>query len=62
MYDYDWGLRDDFMGQAQIQFSPANIQQPSDMVLTLIETGNTAFLFYIETNLNNLIKITNILV
>ena len=50
------------MGQAQIQFSPANIQQPSDMVLTLIETGNIAFLFYIETNLNNLIKITNILV
>ena len=62
MYDYDWGLRDDFMGQAQIQFSPANIQQPSDMVLTLIETGNISFLFYTEINRNKLVKITNILV
>lgn len=39
MYDYDWGLRDDFMGQAQIQFSPSNINQDNDLVLTLIETG-----------------------
>ena len=39
VYDYDWGLRDDFMGQAQIVLNPANINQEEDMVITLVEAG-----------------------
>ena len=39
VYDYDWGLRDDFMGQAQIVLNPANINQEEDLVITLVEAG-----------------------
>ena len=44
MYDYDWGLRDDFMGQAQIVLSPGNIGREQDMVLTLVESGQSQYL------------------
>ena len=39
VYDYDWGLRDDFMGQAQIVLNPAKINQEEDLVITLVEAG-----------------------
>ena len=44
VYDYDWGLRDDFMGQAQIVLNPAKINQEEDLVVTLVETGQSQYL------------------
>ena len=44
VYDYDWGLRDDFMGQAQIVLSQANINQEEDLVITLVEAGQSQYL------------------
>ena len=39
VYDYDWGMRDDFMGQASILPSRLKSGEPTDMVLTLVEAG-----------------------
>jgi len=44
VYDYDWGLRDDFMGQAQIVLREAHIGREEDMILTLVETGQAQYL------------------
>ena len=45
VYDYDWGLRDDFMGQAQIVLNPATInQEEEDLVITLVEAGQSQYL------------------
>ena len=44
VYDYDWGLRDDFMGQAQIVLNPANINQAEDLVVSLVEVGQSQYL------------------
>ena len=44
VYDYDWGLRDDFMGQAQIVLNPANINQAEDLVVSLVEAGQSQYL------------------
>ena len=38
VYDYDWGLRDDFMGQAQIVLSPGTInREEEELVVSLVE-------------------------
>ena len=39
VYDYDWGLRDDFMGEASLQLGQLVPQKRNDLVLTLAETG-----------------------
>lgn len=44
VYDYDWGLRDDFMGQAQIILREDNIGEEEDVVVTLVESGQAEYL------------------
>ena len=39
VYDYDWGLRDDFMGEASLPLGQLVPQKWNDLVLTLSETG-----------------------
>ena len=39
VYDYDWGLRDDFMGEASLALGQLVPQKRNDLVLTLAETG-----------------------
>ena len=39
VYDYDWGLRDDFMGEASLPLGQLAPQKWNDLVLTLSETG-----------------------
>ena len=43
MYDYDWGMRDDFMGQASILPSKLKFGESSDLVLTLVEAGEIQY-------------------
>jgi hypothetical protein len=42
VYDYDWGLRDDFIGEASVDLRklPENLAQ--DLLLTLVDTGQLA--------------------
>ena len=51
VYNYDWGLRDDFMGQAQIVLNPANINQEEDLVITLVEAGQSQYLGQVSLTL-----------
>ena len=45
VYDYDWGLRDDFMGQAQIVLSPGTVnQQEAELKVRLVEAGQSQYL------------------
>ena len=44
VYDYDWGLRDDFMGQAQIILREDSIGTEEDVVVTLVESGQAEYL------------------
>ena len=44
VYDYDWGLRDDFMVQAQIILREDNIGEEEDVVVTLVESGQAEYL------------------
>ncbi len=39
VYDYDWGLRDDFIGEASVDLRklPENLAQ--DLLLTLCDSG-----------------------
>ena len=39
VYDYDWGLRDDFMGEASLPLGQLVPEKRNDLVLTLAETG-----------------------
>ena len=41
VYDYDWGLRDDFMGEASLPLGQLVPQKRNDLVLTLAEPGFT---------------------
>ena len=41
VYDYDWGLRDDFMGEASLPLGQLVPQKRNDLVLTLAEPGLT---------------------
>ncbi|XP_023330904.1 multiple C2 and transmembrane domain-containing protein isoform X2 [Eurytemora carolleeae] len=50
VYDYDWGLRDDFIGQAFISLKTLILNQPQDIVVTLHETGNIKYLGQISLN------------
>ena len=42
VYDYDWGLRDDFMGEASLPLGQLVPQKKNDLVLTLAEPGLTS--------------------
>ena len=39
VYDYDWGLRDDFMGSVSLQLDSLQPGEATDLVLTLGEAG-----------------------
>lgn len=39
VFDYDWGLQDDFMGSAYLDLATLETNKPTDMVLTLTEAG-----------------------
>ena len=41
VYDYDWGVRDDFMGEASLPLGQLVPQKRNDLVLTLAEPGLT---------------------
>ena len=40
VYDYDWGLRDDFIGQATVNLKNMLNNNSMDVLLTLHDTGN----------------------
>ena len=43
VYDYDWGLRDDFMGQGQVCLSPEQVGGGAvSTLVTLVEAGARA--------------------
>ena len=39
VYDYDWGLRDDFMGSVSLELDRLQPGEATDLVLTLGEAG-----------------------
>jgi len=50
VYDYDWGLRDDFIGEASVDLRklPENLAQ--DLLLTPVDAGHTEYLGQISLN------------
>ncbi len=44
VFDYDFALRDDFIGEATISLSQLDIDLETDLVLTLVETGKFEYL------------------
>ena len=57
VYDYDWGLRDDFMGQAQVVLSQDNVGEERHMRLTLVEAGQVEYLGQVSLK----VKISSVL-
>ena len=52
VYDYDWGLRDDFMGQAQIVLSPGTVnREEEELVVSLVEAGQSQYLGQVSLTL-----------
>ena len=39
VYDYDWGLRDDYIGQTLVNLKVLPLNTPQDLVLTLHDSG-----------------------
>ena len=44
MFDYDWGLRDDFIGEATVSLVYLDLDQPMERIITLIESGKSEYL------------------
>jgi hypothetical protein len=44
VFDYDFALRDDFIGEATISLAQLDIDLETDLVLTLVETGKFEYL------------------
>ena len=58
MFDYDWGLRDDFIGEATISLVYLDIDQPSTRVITLVENGKSEYLGQLSIDLRLIPKLT----
>ncbi|XP_069947507.1 multiple C2 and transmembrane domain-containing protein isoform X2 [Cherax quadricarinatus] len=44
VFDYDWGLQDDFMGLASIDLTTLELDKPQDVVLALSEAGKSTYM------------------
>ncbi|XP_069158237.1 multiple C2 and transmembrane domain-containing protein isoform X3 [Procambarus clarkii] len=44
VFDYDWGLQDDFMGLASIDLSTLELDKPQEVVLALSEPGKSNYM------------------
>ncbi|KAG8256518.1 Multiple C2 and transmembrane domain-containing protein 2 [Homalodisca vitripennis] len=44
VFDYDWGLQDDFMGSAYLDLTKYDLGKPTDVVLTLRDVGKAEYL------------------
>lgn len=44
VFDYDWGLQDDFMGSAYLDLTKLELGKTSDVVLTLRDIGKSEYL------------------
>ena len=51
VFDYDFALRDDFIGEATISLAQLDIDADTDVVLTLVETGKFEYLGQISIGL-----------
>ncbi len=39
MYDYDWGMRDDFIGEASVDLRKLPLNLAQDLLLSLCDSG-----------------------
>ncbi|XP_054277669.1 multiple C2 and transmembrane domain-containing protein-like isoform X2 [Macrosteles quadrilineatus] len=44
VFDYDWGLQDDFMGTAYLDLTKYEFGKPTDVILSLKDTGKSEYL------------------
>ena len=51
MFDYDFALRDDFIGEATISLAQLDLDTEIDLVMTLVETGKFEYLGQISIGL-----------
>jgi hypothetical protein len=58
VFDYDFALRDDFIGEATISLAQLELDVQTDLVLTLVETGKFEYLGQISVGLRLVPKST----
>ena len=59
VYDYDWGLRDDFIGEATISLVYLELDQPIERIITLVESGKSEYLGQLSVDLRLIPKSSN---
>ena len=59
VYDYDWGLRDDFIGEASISLVYLELDQPIERIITLVENGKSEYLGQLSVELRLIPKSSN---
>ena len=58
MFDYDFAMRDDFIGEATIAMTHLDLDKQTDQVLTLVETGKAEYLGQLSLSLRLVPKAT----
>jgi hypothetical protein len=51
VFDYDFALRDDFIGEATISLTSLDLDVDTDLIVTLVETGKFEYLGQISLQL-----------
>ena len=59
VYDYDFALRDDFIGEATLSLIQLDLDQDCDVTLTLVETGKFEYLGQVSIGLKLVPKSKN---
>ena len=59
VYDYDWGLRDDFIGEASISLVYLELEQLTERIITLVESGKSEYLGQLSMDLRLIPKASN---
>ena len=59
VYDYDWGLRDDFIGEASISLVYLELDQLTERIITLVESGKSEYLGQLSMDLRLIPKSSN---
>jgi hypothetical protein len=48
VYDYDWGMRDDFIGEASVDLRKLPLNLAQDLLLSLCDSGQRLLQYYIN--------------
>ena len=59
MFDYDWGLRDDFIGEATVSLIYLDLDQAMDRIITLVEPGKSEYLGQLSMELRLIPKVSS---